>query len=156
MTFREFGERYLEEYVKSYNRAYKCKESRIRILGRRLDRLPIDALQPIKKMPRVASNYVFYQPESLTRWYSCRKIWDAARDVAGHSWLRIHDLRHAYGIRLAESGVAMHFISEVMGHHSVDFTRKQYAQFSPESASRAVLSALESGRISTNLPLSAA
>jgi integrase len=290
MTFHDFGLRYLEEYVKSYNRSCKSKKSRIRILGRKLDRVPIDALQPqhvsqfvawgkrqsvanktinrdlivlehmlrwgvrerylernplpeiqklkeiqwegqrptdeiidavfakldvrvvplftflretgcrreealslkysqinlnsktpvvvfrdntkngksrqvpltreaieaIKIMPRVASNYVFYHPESLTRWYSCRKIWDAARSAAGRTWLRIHDLRHAYGIKLAESGVAMHFISEVMGHHSIDYTRKQYARFSPESASRAVLSALEGGRISTNLPLSAA
>ena len=36
----------MDEYARSYNRAYKCKESRIRILGRKLDRIPIDALQP--------------------------------------------------------------------------------------------------------------
>lgn len=51
---------------------------------------------------------------------------------------------------------AMHFVSEVMGHHLVDYTRKQYARFSPESASRAVIGVLEDGRISANLPLSAA
>jgi hypothetical protein len=39
----------------------------------------------------------------------------------------------------------MHFISEVMGHGSIDFTRKQYARFSPQSASKAVLKALEGG-----------
>jgi len=44
MTFKEFGSLYLEEYVASYNRAYKVKASRIRILGRRLDGIPIDAL----------------------------------------------------------------------------------------------------------------
>ena len=288
MTFKEFGKLYLEEYVASYNRAYKVKASRIRILGRRLDGIPIDTLQPqhvtqfvswrkgqkvtnrtinrdlivlghmlrwgtreryletnplpeiqklreiqwvgqrptdeiidavfarldlravplftflretgcrreealslghdqvsltsnppvvvfsditkngrnrqvpltreaiaaIESMPR-ASGYVFYHPESLTRWHSCRDAWEEARIAAGFPWLRIHDLRHAYGIKLAERGVPMHFISEVMGHHSVDFTRKQYARFSPESASRAVLRGLEGGRISTNLPLSA-
>lgn len=37
----------------------------------------------------------------------------------------------------------MHYISEVMGHHSIDFTRKLYARFSPDSASRAVLKVLE-------------
>ncbi len=37
----------------------------------------------------------------------------------------------------------MHFISEVLGHHSVEFTRKRYARFSPESAGRAVLLVLE-------------
>jgi hypothetical protein len=50
----------------------------------------------------------------------------------------------------------MHFISEVMGHHSLDYTRRQYARFSPESAAKAVLKSLEGEKISTNLPLSAA
>jgi len=55
-------------------------------------------------------------------------------------------LRHAYGIKLAEQGTPMHFISEVMGHYSVEFTRKHYARFSPDSASRAVLQALKGGK----------
>jgi integrase len=62
-----------------------------------------------------------------------------------------HKLRHAYGIKLAERGRTMHFISEVMGHHSVDYTRKQYARFSPESASRAVLYVLEGEKYGTKL-----
>jgi hypothetical protein len=37
----------------------------------------------------------------------------------------------------------MHYISEVMGHHSIDFTRKNYARFSPDSASRSVLRVLQ-------------
>ncbi len=284
MLFREFGKLYLEEYVKSYNRSYKDKASRMRILGRKLDRIPVSSLQPlhvtqfvswrksqrrndrtinrdlivlghmlswgvkqhylernplseiqklkeiqwigqrptdeivdavfaglderviplftflresgwrreeglslkhhqivlsteppvvifsdntkngkdrqvpltskaiaaIRAMPK-ASKYVFYHPETLTRWDTARKVWEEAREAAGYPWLRIHDLHHAYGIRLAERGCPMHFISEVMGHHSVDFTRKLYARFSPESASRAVLRALEGGNNGTEL-----
>jgi integrase len=60
--------------------------------------------------------------------------------------LRIHDLRHAYAIALAESGCPMHDISYVLGHHSVDFTRKHYARFSPESSSRSVYRVLEGRR----------
>lgn len=51
--------------------------------------------------------------------------------------------RHAYAIKLAESGCPMHYISEMQGHHSVDFTRKTYAKFSPESASKAVRTVLQ-------------
>jgi len=114
-------------------------------------RVPLteEALDAIRRMPK-ASEYVFYHPSSLTRWYDCRKPWEDARERAGHPWLRVHDLRHAYGIRLAEQGCPMHFISEVMGHRSVDFTRKMYARFSPESASRAVLRVLEGGKKGTN------
>ena len=289
ITFHEFGQRYVEEYVKSYNRSCKSKKSRIRILGRKLDRIPIAALQQqhvtqfvryrknegvknrtinrdlivlkhmltwgvregyldhnplpeiqrleevqwvgrrptdeiidavfakldervlplftflhetgcrreeglslrhsqinltsnppvvvfcdntkngksrqvpltaeaiaaIKMMPRVVSDYVFYHPESLTRWHDCRKVWEEARMAAGFPWLRIHDLRHFYAIGLAEGGCEMHYISEVLGHHSIDFTRQRYARFSPESASKAVLKVLEGRKISTNFPLSA-
>ena len=42
-----------------------------------------------------------------------------------------------------EDGCPMHFISAMLGHHSVRFTAKRYARFSPESASRAVLRVLE-------------
>ena len=103
-----------------------------------------------RAMPK-ASEYVFYHPESLTRWDRCRKPWIAARGKAGHPWLRIQDLRHAFAIKLAEAGCEMHFISEVLGHHSIDFTRKQYAKFSPQSATRAVLRVLEGGKNGTNL-----
>lgn len=73
------------------------------------------------------------------------KPWAQARKKVD-SVLRIHDLRHAYAIKLAESGCPMHFISEVLGHSNTDFTRKRYARFSPESASRAVLRVLEVAR----------
>jgi hypothetical protein len=45
----------------------------------------------------------------------------------------------------------MQFISEILGHHSLEFTRRQYAKFSPESAANALLN----HQISANLPLSA-
>src|SRR5262249_27748810 len=60
--------------------------------------------------------------------------------------MRIHDLRHAYAIRLAKYDCPMHHISEVLGHSSTEFTRRTYARFSPESSSRAVLRVLEGGR----------
>jgi len=62
------------------------------------------------------------------------------------SWspeVRIHGLGYAFGIKLAEEGCPMHYISEVLGHHSIDFTRKHYARFSPDSASKNVLRVLE-------------
>ena len=92
---------------------------------------------------------------SLSRCSEALNLIDA-REAAGYPWLRIHDLRHAYGIKLAERGCPMHFISEVMGHHSLDYTRRQYARFSPESAAKAVLKSLEGEEISIILPLSAA
>jgi integrase/recombinase XerD len=114
--------------------------------------LTSDALDAIAAMPPHGRT-VFYSPESLIPWSvdSVDRIWERARkkvmvgDGADKrsSRLRVHDLRHAYAIKLAEEGTPMHFISEMLGHHSVDFTRKRYARFSPESAGRAVLRVLE-------------
>ena len=101
------------------------------------------ALCAISAMPRYGKT-VFYHPTTLKPWNpsTIRYRWKAARKKA-ESALRIHDLRHAYAIKLAESNCAMHYISEVLGHHSIDFTRKRYVRFSPDSASRAVLRVLE-------------
>lgn len=113
------------------------------------------AIEAIEAMPRHGET-VFYHPDTLKKWTgdSIDLCWEKARaqvtigegEDAHPSALRLHDLRHAFGIKLAERGCPMHFISEVLGHHSVDFTRKQYARFSPESASRAVLRVLNGGR----------
>ncbi len=110
------------------------------------------ALWSLSAMPRRGET-VFYNPDDMKRWTgdALDYRWEKAREQvtigegedAHSSELRIHDLRHAYGIKLAEAGCPMHYISEVMGHHSIDFTRKHYAKFSPESASRAVLRVLE-------------
>ena len=104
------------------------------------------ALAAIAAMPRAETDYVFYQPETLTRWSEAKGPWNRARVAAGYPWLRIHDLRHAFAIRLAEAGCPMHFIAKVLGHANGSFTEKQYAKFSPESAARAVLAVLEGGK----------
>lgn len=110
-----------------------------------LTQAAIAAIRTLPKHPR--SDFVFYNPESGSRWSDCRKPWLAARETAGAPRMRVHDLRHAYAIKLAEAGVPLHFVAEVLGHSSVDFCRKQYAKFSPESASKAVLAVLEGGKI---------
>ena len=92
---------------------------------------------------------VFYHPDTLKKWApdGVSIPWERARAAAGHHKLRIHDLRHAFGTKLAEEGCPMHYISEVLGHHSIDFTRKHYAKFSPDSASRNVLRVLEGRKL---------
>ena len=107
------------------------------------------ALKAISDMPANGS-HIFYHPNTLNPWRGDTLLhtWERAR---GKSKLRIHDLRHAYAIRLAESGCAMHYISEMLGHLSgVDFTHHRYARFSPESATRAVLYALEGHKTGTD------
>ncbi len=104
-----------------------------------------EALVSVTAMPKIQElGLVFYNPELLAAWNGdgIDWRWEKARKAVG-SLLRLHDLRHAYGIKLAEEGCPMAFISEVLGHYSIDFTRQHYAKFSPDSASRAVLKVLK-------------
>lgn len=98
-------------------------------------------LWAVQALPKHGTT-VFYHPTYLKPFTNdgLGWQWDKAK---GDSGLRIHDLRHAFAIRLAEDGCPMHYISEVLGHHSLEFTRRRYARFSPESASKAVLRVLQ-------------
>ena len=100
------------------------------------------ALWSVQALPDCGAETVFYHPEFLKPYTGdgLSWFWDKAR---GSIQLRPHDLRHAFAIRLAEDGCPMHYISEVLGHYSLEFTRKRYARFSPESATRAVLRVLQ-------------
>jgi integrase len=49
---------------------------------------------------------------------ACRRA-----DIKG---LRFHDLRHTAGTRMNESGVGIVAISDILGHSSIELTRKRY------------------------------
>ena len=90
---------------------------------------------------------MFYNPDTLKPWADLKRPWNKARKQAGYPKLRVHDLRVAHGIKLAEQGVPMHFIQYVLGHSSVKITEERYAQFRPEAPMRYVLKVLEGGRV---------
>ena len=110
------------------------------------------ALQAIDSVPVLPGcPYVFYNPETGTRWCDARKPWLAARKAAGYPWLRVRDLRPAFGIEASEDGVPMHFIQSVFGHGSVAVTERYYAKFRPNGAASAVRQAIEAARKSKTL-----
>ena len=50
--------------------------------------------------------------------------WQAARDAAGLSGLRIHDLRHSAASFMVNSGVDLFAVGKVLGHASVQSTAR--------------------------------
>ncbi len=77
---------------------------------------------------QVSSPYVFpgtkaQPPDINRRWY-----W--ARDRAGLVDFRFHDLRHTAASYLAMSGVRIEVIADILGHRSIQTTRR-YAHLSP-------------------------
>jgi integrase len=50
------------------------------------------------------------------------------------SFRPFHGLRHHFGVSLANSGkFSINMISEALTHKNLDFTKKKYAQFLPET-----------------------
>jgi integrase len=100
----------------------KTKAGRLRYIA-----LTKAAVEAVTRMPKV-SEYVFYNPDTLHRWYDCRKPWVAARTKAGYTWLKVKDLRTAFGIRLANTpGLEKHTIQTLLGHSSLSTTERFYA-----------------------------
>lgn len=56
----------------------------------------------------------------------------------GHIRRQAHVLRHTAARRMAEDGVSMEIISQVLGHSSVHVTERVYARFSPEGLRKAM------------------
>jgi len=66
----------------------------------------------------------------------------AAAKRAGLEHVSPHMLRHSAAIHMAEEGVGMEEIAQMLGHSNVNVTRNVYARFSPDYLGRAA-SALE-------------
>ena len=101
----------------------------------------IDSIPPLEECP-----YVFYNPETKTRWHDARKPWVTARREAGHPWLRVRDLRPAMATEAAEFGAPLHFIQLGLGHKSVKTTETFYVKSDPKLAARQLLRVIEGGR----------
>ncbi len=103
-----------------------------------------EAIQWIEEVPQLPGcPYVFWHPNSQTRWYIIRKVFNKARKEAELDWIQIKDLRRHYGIVLSENGAEMHVIQAMLGHSSVTITQEHYAHFSPHYAARRAFQVLQ-------------
>ena len=65
------------------------------------------------------AEYVFVNPDTGTRYADVKKSFSAACREASIIDFRFHDLRHTFGTRLADAGVDVVKIKELMGHASI-------------------------------------
>jgi integrase len=68
--------------------------------------------------------YVFTNPDTRTRYTDIKKSFSAACREAGITNFTFHDLRHTFGTRLADAGVDVVKIKELMGHASIVTTMR--------------------------------
>jgi integrase len=82
------------------------------------------------------------RPHLLTRRFA-----EAARR-ADTPTLRLHDLRHGFGSRLAQAGVPIPTVQRLMGHATIVMTMR-YAGHMPESAERDAIARADAVRTAT-------
>lgn len=92
-------------------------------------------------LPRhISSPYVFTNRETETRYTNAfnNTGWKALLQRAGVENFRFHDLRHSFASRLAQAGVPILAIKELLGHASITMTMR-YAHLAPSNRRDAVM-----------------
>src|SRR2546426_5799486 len=84
-----------------------------------------------------ASDFVFHQTDGAP-WKSILESFRSLLKRCGFKRSGVHILRHTFGAHLAQKGVDMAVIRDLLGHHSVTLTEKYYAHLAPSSLASAV------------------
>ena len=71
-------------------------------------------------------------PGHLARYQRAQRAFQAACRRAGLHQVRLHDLRHTFGVHCARAGVPLVRIQKLMGHATLAMTLR-YLQHAPES-----------------------
>ena len=91
-----------------------------------LTRPVFEALKELPPLP--GCPYVFYNPQTKTRYKDMRRIWQKVRDITGYGWMEIHDLRRFRGTELWQSELTPQEVAVLLGHSSVRTTQRHYVQ----------------------------
>jgi integrase len=97
----------------------------------------------LERQPK-ASGYVFPSPKTGGRLIDIKRKFDEARRVAKITDFRFHDLRHTAATRLADAGVNVIVIAEILGHSDIR-TTKRYSHVMEEAKREAVEKLAETG-----------
>jgi integrase len=110
--------------------------------GRKERRIPLNvpamyALRSMFQKKHAESEYVFHQGDGFP-WKSILESFRSLLKRCGFKRSGVHILRHTFGAHLAQKGVDMAVIRDLLGHHSVTLTEKYYAHLAPSSLTSAV------------------
>jgi integrase len=95
------------------------------------------------------SPYVFTNPATETRYEDVSHAFDRAANRAGYDDVTFHTLRHTFASRMAQRGIPLKAIQELLGHGTMQMTMR-YAHLSPNNLRDAVR-ALEENPSSAHL-----
>jgi len=103
--------------------------------------------QLLKKVPRFeGTGFVFPNPQTLQPYVSFYHAWNTAREAAGLSDVRVHDLRHSFASFLVNAGRSLYEVQRILGHAQISTTQR-YAHLSQESLLSAANTVSEAVRL---------
>ena len=89
--------------------------------------------QLLRKAPRFeGTGFVYHNPQTLQPYVSFYHAWNTARETAGLSDVRVHDLRHSFASFLVNAGRSLYEVQKILGHAQISTTQR-YAHLSQES-----------------------
>lgn len=77
-------------------------------------------------------DWLFANPRTQRPYTSFHIAFFRARDAAGLSAVRIHDLRHTFASLLINNGASIYEVQQLLGHHHISMTER-YAQLFPNT-----------------------
>ena len=80
----------------------------------------------LSNLPKLNDEYVFVNPNANDIYSEpvFRRLWNDIKEKAGVENLRFHDLRHTVGTRLANAGVPVPVIKEILAHSDIRTTQR--------------------------------
>lgn len=113
--------------------------------GEKMRHIPMvpELVSVLENLPRAISEkgepspYVFNNPDTATRWIDIKKQWGRALRLSGIREFRFHDLRHTFASRLAQRGVSLKAIQDLLGHADLKMTMR-YAHLAQNDLREAV------------------
>jgi integrase len=122
--------------------------------GKKTVQLGEPALAVLRSIEQVEFNpWVLPGKIAGERLSDLQPFWQRVRARAGLNDVRIHDLRHTFASFAAASGMSLHMIGKLLGHKSIQTTRR-YAHLS-ESTTKAAADNV-AGVIAAHMPSSSA
>lgn len=116
-----------------------CDEALTSILNQRERAYPQPFPKGREKIIPIGSNYVFSKPsgEKYTGDYFSKAFKKACRAAGIDKSIHFHSLRHSFASNLAQKGVSLYTIKELLGHSSIS-TTEIYSHLNMDSLKEAI------------------
>jgi integrase len=121
------------EYVDRDNRVWRIPATNSKSKKMRSVPLSPSAIAVLDQLDTAGrSEHLFINRKTGKPYTTIYKTWEGIRAEAGLSRLRLHDLRHSAASYMAQGGVSLYVIQQVLGHSDPSVTQR-YAHLSAET-----------------------